>query len=261
MGHSTGLSSGRHETSPQKPGKQVALTSAGPHHIHKQQSSTRHLPSCQTPKAYLWDPRLLVRKASRPLQPDGLSLQGSFQLYLSLLQASPWSMASSPRTGTHGGCGRRLSCRRASSAGTTPDGHTRGSRGSCHPHAPGRAGPTPSRHTEIDSHQPPEMHLFPRRPGKGLWKDTWSGWRVGGRGTCCPHVPNAGSTSEPTRPSPRPGVTCWGLHNQHHARQVLEARTSKSRCAQGHTQEDPSPRPPTPGAPGLVVITTTSAPP
>lgn len=47
----TGLSSRRHKTEPPKPGKQLALTSAGPHHMRKQQPSIRLPPFASDPQS------------------------------------------------------------------------------------------------------------------------------------------------------------------------------------------------------------------
>lgn len=121
-----------------------------------------------------------------------------------------------PRQGpAPGGCGRRLNWPGASAASTAPadppEGHAAAA-----PHGP-PPGPFPA-HRNRRRH-PPEAHLFPRRPGKGLGTDPRGRARGrGGQDRRLPRCARCGEKAVTPRPQPAARPACLGLPHEAHAR-------------------------------------------
>ena len=103
-----------------------------------------------------------------------------------------------------------------------PEGHARGSRGSCPPSRPRSDGPSPSQHTEIDSHPAPECTCS-QASGKGTLQRQWGRDWGRARTIYCPMC-QAQPTSPPSTSQPAPmswgcltkrqSPTSRGLHQQ-----------------------------------------------
>lgn len=101
MGHSTGLSSRhRHGKSP-KPGIQLALTSAGPHHVHKQRRSVR-------PPPFVSDPPKLAGGAQAFPSARKVSAKRAVASFTCVSSRHPhgaWPPLRGPAPGEAAGCG------------------------------------------------------------------------------------------------------------------------------------------------------------